>query len=179
GVVVTALTALTALATTSVFRLEHVGLFGNGFVTADDHVTDDRIVVTEVFGQLFQCFGAALDVEHDVVSFVDRVDRVSQLTATPIFQTVNLAAVFFDQLGVTLNHRVNLLALVRVNQKYDFVMTHFVLLTGYSQPPKMVWQGVELRFGAAILGKWLRTGKEKREHNRKQSISSGEVMTVY
>jgi len=48
-----------------------------------------------------------------------------------------------------------------VNQKYDFVMTHFVLLTGYSQPPKMVWQGVELRFGAAILGKWRGTGKEK------------------
>src|SRR5690606_28564184 len=35
-------------------------------------------------------------------------------------------------------------------------------LTGYSQPPKMVWQGVELRFGAAILGKRRDTGKEKR-----------------
>src|SRR5690606_41733660 len=125
------------------------------------------------------CFCVTHVDEQYVVSFVDLFGRVSQLPASPIFQTVNLAAVFFDQLGVTLNHRVNLLALVRVNQKYDFVMTHFVLLTGYSQPPKMVWQGVELRFGAAILGKWLRTGKDKREHNRKQSISSGEVMTVY
>src|SRR5690606_19971149 len=97
-------------------------------------------------------------------------DRVSQLTATPIFQAVNLAAVFFDQLGVTLNHRVNLLTLVRVNQKNDFVMTHFVLLTGYSQPPKMVWQGVELRFGAAILGKWPGSGKEKHESGGKSMI---------
>src|SRR5690606_3203941 len=61
---------------------------------------------------------------QDVVSLVNIVDGVGQLTTAPVFQAVDLAAIFLDELGVALDHAADLLALVRVNQEDDFVMTH-------------------------------------------------------
>jgi hypothetical protein len=49
---------------------------------------------------------------------------------------VDFATIFFDQLGVTLNHAADLLALVRVNQKDDFVMTHECSLRVSSLPER-------------------------------------------
>ncbi|MNN84098.1 hypothetical protein D3C81_2012210 [compost metagenome] len=66
---------------------------------------------------------------------MDVVDGVGQLTTAPVFQTVDLAAVFFDGLGVTLDHTANLLTLIRVNQEDDFVMTHKCSLRLCSLPP--------------------------------------------
>jgi len=58
------------------------------------------------------------------VGFVNFVDGVSQLATAPVLKAVNLATVGFDGRGVTLNHRWNLFALVWMDQKHDFVMTH-------------------------------------------------------
>ena len=41
-----------------------------------------------------------------------------------VFDTVNNAAAGGNDALVTLDHRRDLLALVRVNDKYDFIMTH-------------------------------------------------------
>jgi hypothetical protein len=59
---------------------------------------------------------------------------------------VDFAAVFFDQLGVTLDHATDLLALVRVNQKDDFVMTHECSLRVVACQQKVVRQGVNDSF---------------------------------
>src|SRR5690606_33039455 len=59
------------------------------------------------------------------------VDRVSQVTAAPVFETVDFTAVDFDSIGVTLNHCRYLFALIWVNQKNDFIVTHCQLLVGY------------------------------------------------
>src|SRR5690606_22788542 len=59
-----------------------------------------------------------------IVSFMQLLDWVSQLTTTPIFQTVNRTTRFFDRACVTLDHAWYLLTLIRVNHKNDFVMTH-------------------------------------------------------
>src|SRR5690606_10821410 len=125
-----AITTLFAALAAVFFSFQHLRLLGDGLIATDNQVTDHGIVVAEVVFQLGQGLAAALDVQHHVVSLVNIVDGVGQLTTAPVFQAVNLAAVFFDQLGVTLNHAADLLALVRVNQKDDFVMTHEMLLTG-------------------------------------------------
>src|SRR5690554_2974614 len=64
------------------------------------------------------------DVHQHVVSFVNLVDRVSQVTTAPIFQAMYLAAIFSDDAGITLDHRGHLLALIRMYHKNDFVVTH-------------------------------------------------------
>src|SRR5690606_36213028 len=102
GVLMT-VTTLTALAAVF-FGLEHLGLTSYGFVATDDQVTDPGIVVTEVVFQFSQGLTGAFNVQHHVVSLVNIVDCIGQLTTAPTFQTVDFAAVFFDQLGITLNH---------------------------------------------------------------------------
>jgi hypothetical protein len=52
------------------------------------------------------------------------VDLVRQLTAAPVFDTVDLTAIGGDQGLVALQHGRNLLALIRVDQHDDFVVTH-------------------------------------------------------
>ncbi len=58
------------------------------------------------------------------MSFVDFVDRVCQLAPAPILTTVNNTAGFGHHAVVAFNHGRNLFALVRMNQKHDFVMSH-------------------------------------------------------
>src|SRR5690606_26791184 len=66
--------------------------------------------------------------------------------------TVDFAAVFFDQLGVTLNHAADLLALIRVDQKDDFVMTHECSLRVVACRSKTVRQGVNDTYGSCRRG---------------------------
>jgi hypothetical protein len=53
-------------------------------------------------------------------------DREGQLTATPVLKTVNLTTALGDHAFVTLEHGRNLLALVGVDQKYDFIVPHVI-----------------------------------------------------
>jgi hypothetical protein len=52
------------------------------------------------------------------------LDHIGHLAATPVFYAVNNAATVRDDALVTLDHRWNLLALIWMDDKYDFVMTH-------------------------------------------------------
>ncbi|CAM0119371.1 hypothetical protein SMG44B_10601 [Stenotrophomonas maltophilia] len=54
------------------------------------------------------------------------LDRVRQLAAAPVFQTVDGAVAVLDQRLVALDHGRDLLALVRVDHEHDFVMTTHV-----------------------------------------------------
>src|SRR3990167_10319469 len=56
--------------------------------------------------------------------FHDFIDRISKWSATPIFQAVNLALVLGNKTAIAFDHRGNLLALIRMNQEYDFIMPH-------------------------------------------------------
>ena len=58
------------------------------------------------------------------MGFGKLLDGIGKLTAAPVFQAVNLAAVGFDGRTVTVDHRGHLLALVRVDQEHNFIMTH-------------------------------------------------------
>ena len=95
-----------------------------GLVAHDHQMAQHGVVEAEARLQLVQHVLAALDVQHHVVRLGQVLDRVSQLAAAPVFQAVNLAAVGLDQRLVALDHRRHLFALVRVDQKHDFIMTH-------------------------------------------------------
>src|SRR3990167_1711650 len=64
------------------------------------------------------------DVYAQVVGLGQLVDQVRQLTAAPVFHAVHLATAGGDHALVALEHGMNLLALIRVDQQNDFVMTH-------------------------------------------------------
>ena len=87
-------------------------------------MTDYGIVKAESVFQLAQGLAVTFDVQHHIVSFVDLVDRVSQLTTAPIFNTVDSAFAIGHDRAVALDHGRDLFALVRVNQEHNFVMTH-------------------------------------------------------
>ena len=59
-----------------------------------------------------------------------RGGAMRELTAAPVFLAVNLAARSLDHVAITLHHRGNLLALVRMDQKHDFVVSQSRLLMG-------------------------------------------------
>ena len=98
---------------------------------------------------------SALDVEQDVVRLDQVVDRIASLATAPIFQAVDLAAAILDQALVALDHGRHLLALVRMDQEHDFVMTHGGSLwmwprcTATGQPPAALDAGGGARFPAA------------------------------
>src|SRR3546814_16731698 len=71
----------------------------------------------------------------DVVGLDQVVDRIGQLAATPVLETVDLALAALDQRLVALDHGGHLLALVRMDQEHDFVMTHVVFLVDIRPPP--------------------------------------------
>src|SRR3546814_2903777 len=81
------------------------------------------------------CSSDLLDVEQDVVGLDQVVDRIGQLAATPVLETVDLALAALDQRLVALDHGGHLLALVRMDQEHDFVMTHVVFLVDIRPPP--------------------------------------------
>ncbi|MNJ69939.1 hypothetical protein D3C77_663490 [compost metagenome] len=87
-------------------------------------MAQNGVVVAERVFQLIQRGLAALDVQANVVSLDELLDRVGQLTATPVFQAVNRAALARDQRLVAFDHGGHLLALVGVNNKHYFVVTH-------------------------------------------------------
>ena len=91
---------------------------------AHDGVTQDGVVETESAFQFINGLLSRFNVHQNVVSFVQLVDWVSQLTAAPVFQASHFTAAIFDDTGVALDHARNLFALIRVDHDHDFVMTH-------------------------------------------------------
>jgi len=66
-----------------------------------NHAADNGIVEAEVCFQLIDNFLRGFNVQQNVVSFVQFVDRVSQLTAAPVFQTVDRTFCCSDCTSVT------------------------------------------------------------------------------
>ena len=69
-----------------------------------------------------------LDVQQNVVSLVNFGNWVGQLTATPVLGTMYCTAGFGNHALVAFYHGRNLFALVRMDQKHDFVMSHCIPL---------------------------------------------------
>ena len=94
------------------------------FVTRKNEVTQDRVVKLECAFDFFDYREITLNVEKSIMRFVNFVDRMRELTTAPIFAAVNNTAGFGHHALVFLYHGRNLFALVRMNQKYYFVMPH-------------------------------------------------------
>jgi hypothetical protein len=113
--------------------LHHRRRFGNGSPGLDCQMAQHGVIEAERVLQLVQGFLVAFDIHQHVMGLVDLLDRIGQLAAAPVFQTVDIAAFGSDQRAVTLYHRGHLLALIGVNDKHDFVMTHCISL--WLKPP--------------------------------------------
>src|SRR3546814_8702147 len=71
---------------------------------------------------------AALDFEAIVMGLYQRLDRVSQLTAAPVFQAMNLSTIAGNDSLIAFDHGGHLLALIGMQDKHYFVVTHKQLL---------------------------------------------------
>src|SRR5690606_36996618 len=109
-------------------------LLGVGFVAAHHQVPQGGVVEAEALDERGGHVLAGFDVEQHVVGLDQVVDRVGQLAAPPVFQAVDLAFAVLDQRLVTLDHRRHLLALVRMDQEHDFVMTHGLSFRVFGRP---------------------------------------------
>ena len=58
------------------------------------------------------------------MSLHELLDRISELTTAPVFDAVNLTALFEDEGLVALDHRGDLFGLIRVHDDAQFIMTH-------------------------------------------------------
>src|SRR5262249_39444787 len=95
-----------------------------------------RVVKLEGMLELAQRLRVALDVHEHVVRLVDLRERESELAAAPILEPVDLAVLARYRRPVTLDHRRDLLALVRVNDETHLVMSHHISL--WIEPPAQV-----------------------------------------
>ena len=127
--------ALAAIAALALFLLlRHRRRLGDGLVHLDDEVTQHGVAEAERAGELVERLLVALDVQQHVVRLVDLGDRIRELAAAPVFEAMHRAAAGGDHAAVALDHGRNLLALVRMDQKHDFVMPHQVLLVVCGHP---------------------------------------------
>ena len=108
----------------TLYRLHHRRRSGFSFLHLDGQVTQHGIIEFEGGFQLDQGLVVAFDVQEDLVCFSQFLDRVSHLTTTPIFNTVYVTATARYGCFVTFDHGRHLLALVRMDDKYYFIVTH-------------------------------------------------------
>jgi hypothetical protein len=108
-----------------------------------DQVAQHRIVETEASLEFVDRLGAALDVEQRVVGLGQMLDGIGKRATAPVLDAVDFAAFGFDERLVTLEHAGHLLALVRMDQEHDFIVTHCVSSwvsprqrAGAGQPPE-------------------------------------------
>src|SRR6185503_6762092 len=112
------------LAAATLFFPGHWRGLGHGGRNSHHQVTDHRVAEAERTGELIERLLVALDVHQHVMCLVDLGDRVRELSAAPVLETMYRALAAGNHAPVALDHRRHLLALVRVDQKHDFVMTH-------------------------------------------------------
>jgi len=109
--------------------LGHRRSLGDRLVALDHEVAQHGVVEAEGADELVERVLRTLDVHHQVMRLVNLVDRMGELTPAPVFFAVHGTAGAFDHAPITLQHRGNLLALVRMDQKHDFVVSQFGLLS--------------------------------------------------
>src|SRR5690606_34138142 len=136
AVVVTATTLATlGLVALLVLVLHDQRLLGLGLVAADHQVAKHGVVEAEAFDEFVEHGLVGFDVEQHVVRLDQVVDRIGELAAAPVLETVDLAIAALDQRLVALDHGRHLLALVRMDQEHDFVMTHVFFLVDIRPSP--------------------------------------------
>src|SRR5471032_2319432 len=85
--------------------------------------------------EFVQGFLIALDVHEHVMRLVHLGDGIGHLTPAPVFEAVDQTFAASDRTAVALDHRRHLLALIGMNDEYDFVMSHAISL--WVRPPVM------------------------------------------
>ena len=76
-------------------------------------MTQHGVVELERMFEFVQRLAVALDVHQNVVGLVDLLDRVSQLAAAPVFQTMEPPLAVTMDGAIALDHAGHLFALVR------------------------------------------------------------------
>jgi hypothetical protein len=99
------------------------------FISADYEMSNYGIIKPECARYLVDDGAVGLYVHENVVRFVYLVDWMCQLAATPVFSAMNGTTGIRDHALVFFNHRRHLLALIRMDQEYDLVMSHERLLS--------------------------------------------------
>src|SRR5690606_31810238 len=175
AVVVTATTLATlGLVTLLVLVLHDQRLLGLGLVAAHHQVAEHGVVEAEAFDELVEHGLVGLDVEQHVMRLDQVVDRIGELAAAPVLEAVDLALAAFDQRLVALDHGRHLLALVRMDQEHDFVMSHVFSLVDIRpsrwatariaprRPWRARWSKVSRRTGAGNYGSSMACGQLRR-----------------
>src|SRR5476649_2901448 len=85
--------------------------------------------------EFVQGFLIALDVHEHVMRLVHLGDGKSHLAPAPVFEAVDRTLADGDGAAIALDHRRHLLALIGMDDKYYFVMSHAVSL--WVKPPVM------------------------------------------
>src|SRR5690606_30859587 len=98
--------------------------------------TQNSVVVAERVLEFVEYGLAAFDVEANVVSLDQFLDRIGQLATPPVFKTMNLATVAGNHSRIALDHGGHLLALIGMHDKHYFVVTHKLhsLWISFNQP---------------------------------------------
>ncbi len=100
------------------------------------------IIELEAMLEFVQGFLIALDVHQHVMCLVDFLDRVSHLTTAPVFQTMDATTACSQVGAITFDHGGHLLALIRVDDKYNFIMPHRDSFR-FSPPLAVQWSKVK------------------------------------
>ena len=107
--------------------LGHGRNFSDRAVGMQNQVTKHGVIEPERSHQFIQGFLAALDIHQQIVGLVDLVDRMGELPSTPVFLAMDNAFSALDHASIALQHGGDVFALVRVDQKHDFVVSQLRL----------------------------------------------------
>src|SRR5690606_945127 len=145
----TAFTAVTAFAAFATFAalaglrvarflflasLRHQRRLRDRFLARNDEMAQHGVAEAERADELVERRLVALDVEQQVVRLVHLLDGMGELPSAPVLLPMDLAAGALDHVSIALHHGRHLLALVRVDQKHDFVVSQTTLPSGKSLP---------------------------------------------
>ena len=97
-----------------------------GLVHLHHQVAQDRVVELEGVLELGERLAVALDVHEYVMRLVHLGDGVGHLATAPVLEAVHHTVAGGDQRFVALDHARDLLALVRMDDKDHFVMSHVI-----------------------------------------------------
>jgi hypothetical protein len=97
-------------------------------------VAQNGVIELECSFNIFQRFRTTLDVHQNIVGLVNLVDGISQMATAPVFKAMDRAITGLNHFAIFLNHRGDLLALVRMDHEHDFVVSHWYSLW-LIQPP--------------------------------------------
>jgi len=103
--------------------LRHKRSFRDGLITLDDEITQHRVIEPEGTNELIERRFAALQIEHQVMGLMDLINGMGELAASPVFFAMDLAFGAFNHAPVAFHHGGDLLALVRMDQKHDLVVS--------------------------------------------------------